>query len=71
MQYFYYIKYTYNISCFKCIPEKWYRSTIKLAHAMRIIAMANLDSRLKSRDITLPTKVCIIKAMAAAYKILV
>ena len=25
--------------------------------------MANLDSVLKSRDITLPTKVCIIKAM--------
>ena len=26
-------------------------------------AMTNLDSTLKSRDITLPTKVCIIKAM--------
>ena len=26
-------------------------------------AMTNLDSILKSRDITLPTKVCIIKAM--------
>ena len=26
-------------------------------------AMANLDSILKSRDITLPTKVCILKAM--------
>ena len=26
-------------------------------------AMTNLDSVLKSRDITLPTKVCIIKAM--------
>ncbi|KAF7251631.1 hypothetical protein EYD10_02875, partial [Varanus komodoensis] len=26
-------------------------------------AMANLDSTLKSRDITLPTKVCIVKAM--------
>ena len=26
--------------------------------------MTNLDSILKSRDITLPTKVCIIKAMA-------
>ena len=26
-------------------------------------AMANLDSVLKSRDITLPTKVCIVKAM--------
>ena len=26
-------------------------------------AVANLDSMLKSRDITLPTKVCIVKAM--------
>ena len=26
--------------------------------------MTNLDSILKSRDITLPTKVCLIKAMA-------
>ena len=26
-------------------------------------AMANLDSILKSRDITFPTKVCIVKAM--------
>ena len=27
-------------------------------------AMTNLDSILKSRDITLPTKICIVKAMA-------
>ena len=26
-------------------------------------AMTNLDSILKSRDITVPTKVCIVKAM--------
>ena len=26
-------------------------------------AMTNLDSRLKSRDITLPTKVCLVKAV--------
>ena len=25
--------------------------------------LTNLDSRLKSRDITLPTKVCLVKAM--------
>ena len=25
--------------------------------------MTNLDSRLKSRDVTLPTKVCLVKAM--------
>ena len=29
----------------------------------RDIAMTNLDSRLKNTDITLPTKVCLIKAM--------
>ena len=27
-------------------------------------AMTNLDNILKSRDITLPTKVCLVKAMA-------
>ena len=27
-------------------------------------AVTNLDSILKSRDITLPTKVCLVKAMA-------
>ena len=26
-------------------------------------AMTNLDSILKSRDVTLPTKICIVKAM--------
>ena len=26
-------------------------------------AMTNLDSKLKSRDITLPTKICLVKAM--------
>ena len=26
-------------------------------------AMTNLDSVLKSRDVTLPTKVCLVKAM--------
>ena len=29
-------------------------------------AMTNLDSILKSRDITLPTKVCLVKAMVFA-----
>ena len=29
-------------------------------------AMTNLDSTLKSRDITLPTKVCLVKAMEKA-----
>ena len=30
-------------------------------------AMKNLESLLKSRDITLPTKVCIVKAMAFSH----
>ena len=31
------------------------------------IAMTNLDSILKNRDITLPTKVCLVKAMACNH----
>ena len=30
--------------------------------------MTNLDSILKSRDITLPTKVCLVKAMVFSQK---
>ena len=30
--------------------------------------LTNLDSVLKSRDITLPTKVCLVKAMVFAVK---
>ena len=30
-------------------------------------AMANLDSVLKSRDTTLPTKICIVKGMASQW----
>ena len=29
----------------------------------KVMVMTNLDSILKSRDITLPTKVCLVKAM--------
>ena len=36
---------------------------IKRRLLLRRRAMTNLDSILKSRDITLPTKVCIVKAM--------
>ena len=32
-------------------------------------AMANLDSILKSRDITLPTKVCLVKAMVSQVEL--
>ena len=36
---------------------------IKRCLLLGITAMPNLDSILKSRDITLPTKVCLVKAM--------
>ena len=36
---------------------------IKRCLLLRRKAMTNLDSILKSRDITLPTKVCLVKAM--------
>ena len=34
-------------------------------------SMSNLDSILKSRDITLPTKVCLVKAMVFPVKAMV
>ena len=40
-----------------------YSHEIKRHLLLRRKAMTNLDSTLKSRDITLPTKVCIVKAM--------
>ena len=36
---------------------------IKRCFLLRRKATTNLDSRLKSKDITLPTKVCLVKAM--------
>ena len=36
---------------------------IKRRLLLRRKAMTNLDSILKSRDITLPTKICLVKAM--------
>ena len=36
---------------------------IKRHLLLRIKAMTNLDSMLKNKDITLPTKICIVKAM--------
>ena len=38
---------------------------IKRYFLFEMKAMTNLDSILKSRDITLPTKVCIVKAMVS------
>jgi len=40
-----------------------YRHEIKRCLLLGRKAMTNLDSILKSRDITLPTKVCLVKAM--------
>ena len=34
-------------------------------------AMTNLDSVLKSRDITMPTKVCLVKVMVCIYVVMV
>ena len=36
-------------------------AAMKLAYSLEV--MIDLDSTLKSRDITLPTKVCLVKAM--------
>ena len=36
---------------------------LKVVCSLEDKAMANVDSILKSRDITLPTKVCLVKAM--------
>ena len=40
-----------------------YSHEIKTCLPLGRKAMANLDSTLKSRDITLPTKVCLVKAI--------
>ena len=38
-------------------------AAMKLENEIRKLAMINPDSILKSRDITLPTEVCLVKAM--------
>ena len=38
-------------------------AAMKLKDACTLERMTNLDSILKSRNITLPTKVCLVKAM--------
>ena len=47
----------------KIIADGDYRHEIKRHLLLGRKAMTNLDSILKSRDITLPTKVCLVKAM--------
>ena len=48
---------TANSAGDNCSPE--IKSLLHLGRK----AMTNLDSILKSRDITLPTKICLVKAM--------
>ena len=55
-----------NDILFSWVPKSLWTVTaaMKLRHfLLGRKAMTNLDSILKSRDITLPTKVCIVKAM--------
>ena len=47
----------------KIIADSDYSQEIKRCLLLGRKAMTTLDSILKSRDITLPTKVCIVKAM--------
>ena len=44
-------------------PKSLQMVTIKRRLLLGRKAMTNLDGMLKSRDITLPTKVCLVKAM--------
>ena len=48
---------------FKITADGACNHEIKIRLLLGRKAMTNLDSILKSRDITLPTKVCLIKAM--------
>ena len=48
---------------FKITPDGDCSHEIKRCLLLGRKAMTNLDSILKSRDITLPTKVCLVKAM--------
>ena len=49
------------------IPKRYRQTDSKLAMKRLLLlgrkAMTNIDSVLKSRDITLPTKVCTVKAI--------
>ena len=47
----------------KIIADGDYSHEIKRCLLLGGKAMINLDSKLKSRDITLPTKFCLVKAM--------
>ena len=47
----------------KIIGDGDYRHEIKRRLLLGRMVITNLDSIFKSRDITLPTKVCLVKAM--------
>ena len=49
---------------FKITADGDYSHEIKICLLLGRKVMTNLDSILKSRDITLPTKLCLVKAMA-------
>ena len=49
----------------KITAEGNYSHETKRHLLLRRKAMSNLDSILKSRDIALPTKVCVVKAMVS------
>ena len=54
---------TIILRCSKITVDSDYNQEIKRRLLLRRKAMANLDSILKSRDIILPTKICIVHAM--------
>ena len=49
--------------CSKITADDDYSHEIKRCFLLGRKVITNLDSILKSRDITLPTKVCLVKAM--------
>ena len=55
----------YNTLSLSCCPTKFliFTDLMSLQPPMSILGVSNLDSILKSRDITLPTKVHLVKAM--------
>ena len=57
-------KISYQLSLSTITADGDFSHEIKRCFLLGEKAMTNLDSILKSRDFTLPTKVCLVKAMA-------
>ena len=53
----------FNFLGSKITADGDFSQEVKRHFLLRWKAMTNLDSILKSRDITLPTKICLVKAM--------